>query len=318
MTASRRSVPSLSGGAQYDLLARKRIRSVARLSILGCPWARAYDVGSCWGCVFVIANRSKPNVAFTRSRRIVRTVSGSPPRNRVAASYRSAWANAGAHAIRVTAQRVSWDAGFERANDVYRPRLESDDPSTLSFTQLDASLPACGVPIRSSAVYAINNGTAEISQGIAQVRTYENCSAFNSDGLHGSLCEPGHSSGSPSAPGFRRRRPFHCRAAQRSFIARSKHGAADNLAGDRRCPRHRYSSRRRYLPTGHRRTAGHRDPDRPLRTATAGRRAVATVPLSSMRIPNVSQPTTIKPLLIYAKRDTLGAQSGKFSSRMIA
>src|SRR5260370_39443677 len=48
------------------------------------------------------ASRSKPKVAFTRSRRMRRAGSGSPLKNRVAASSRSALANAGSRSTRAT------------------------------------------------------------------------------------------------------------------------------------------------------------------------------------------------------------------------
>ncbi len=55
-----------------------------------------YDSGTGW------PSFSKPMVAFTRSRRMSRAVSGSPLRNRVAASSRSALANWGSRSTRST------------------------------------------------------------------------------------------------------------------------------------------------------------------------------------------------------------------------
>src|SRR5436305_1955678 len=73
---------------------------IARLSILGLPFSDSIRWRLLLGRLVSAANASNPTDAFTRSRRISRAVSGSPLRNSVAASSRSALAKAGSRVAR--------------------------------------------------------------------------------------------------------------------------------------------------------------------------------------------------------------------------
>ena len=72
---------------------RTALKIAARLSMLGLPVGDNIRCKLLLGLAVRVASCSKPMVALTRSRKISRAVSGSPLRNRVAASSSSACAN---------------------------------------------------------------------------------------------------------------------------------------------------------------------------------------------------------------------------------
>src|SRR6266851_10294140 len=74
----------------------------ARLSMLGLPFLDSIRCRLLLGFAVSAAKASNPTVAFTRSRRIRRAISGSPLRNNVAASSSSALAKAGSRRTRST------------------------------------------------------------------------------------------------------------------------------------------------------------------------------------------------------------------------
>ena len=75
--------------------ARTAPNIAARLSMLGLPLSDNMRCKLLLGLSVSSAKRSKPRVAFTKSRRIRRAVSGSSLKKRVAASSSSAFANSG-------------------------------------------------------------------------------------------------------------------------------------------------------------------------------------------------------------------------------
>src|SRR5690606_29513277 len=79
---------------------RRTSKMVARLSMLGLPLADSMRCRLLAGFSVSVASCSKPTVAFTRSRSIMRAVSGSPFRNSVAASSSIARAKAGSRSTR--------------------------------------------------------------------------------------------------------------------------------------------------------------------------------------------------------------------------
>ncbi len=74
----------------------------AKLSMFGFPRGESIRCRLLLGLAVAAASASKPTVAFTRSRRMRRAISGSPLRKSVAASSSSALANAGSRWTRST------------------------------------------------------------------------------------------------------------------------------------------------------------------------------------------------------------------------
>ena len=78
----------------------------ARLSMVGFPEADSMRCRLLLGVPVFAANVSKPTVALTRSRRMLRVTSGSSLRNSVAASSNIALANAGSRPARSAMKRL--------------------------------------------------------------------------------------------------------------------------------------------------------------------------------------------------------------------
>lgn len=92
---------------------------IAKLSMLGLPFAESIRCKLFEGFPVAAASRSKPTVTFTRSRSVSLATSGSPLRKRVRASSRSAFANAGSR--------------FTRSTTVFRESLVSGIYSPFPF-----------------------------------------------------------------------------------------------------------------------------------------------------------------------------------------